>query len=444
MPRNRSLAAIIISLALAASFALASCSRLAGWAVILWPDESMGTSPGQVYPVHAKLNITKVYVLSEKPDSPEAARFEIPQWQVRLFDTSEQAREYAAQFAPFADKFAICLLDGLPVRSSATNARGTERYRLKKNEKIKILGQTEGAKVMVASGELKGVWYEVMCQDGTVGYCFSANLRVIDSTGATMGAAGPSSPLSQAELLSIQTWRPAYYSTMIESGMIDLTRFQLRYGIFFDPSITQVRVNIPEGSWVFSYIGIEPTSDGGYHFEGSALDVIVDDTTNIKAVIRESPTDIRDYAFTRIDDDLRPLIAAEEARRRREFEAIAAAGPELASMDHGSLSIQKDGSFTWAEAGELPSAQALQGAPGAVINGTMSCVYWLSGDLSAEWKGAVSLKSKPGRVEREALFLYRLSSLGLELRPLAQEDVVDGLIASLSTEASIISFVSVR
>ena len=61
------------------SFALASCSRVMGYGMLLWDIPERGLHDGDILPVYIRSNISHTYAVSA-PGSKE--RFDIPLWQI--------------------------------------------------------------------------------------------------------------------------------------------------------------------------------------------------------------------------------------------------------------------------------------------------------------------------------------------------------------------------
>ena len=213
----------------AISFALASCSRVMGYGMLLWDIPERGLQDGDILPVYIRSNISHTYAVSA-PDSKE--RFDIPLWQITSPSSRRALKKTKLAYAEFLHRYASVKLDGLPIRAEPVNT-ARQVYRLRKGEIIKILYKGEGQAVMVGSDALAGSWLRVLTSSGTQGWCFSYNLEVFETQKGGAVAAGEGSGAEEKddvfEKLAGTIWYPDYYRAMIREKRVDpLYRRHLR------------------------------------------------------------------------------------------------------------------------------------------------------------------------------------------------------------------------
>ncbi len=455
--RCRSLAAPAAALlaALLAAASLASCSSRLGWGVVLWTSEDGRLRAGDVAPVYIKSNIQSLYVLGV-PGTKD--KIELPLWQVQLFRTKRAAEARVAAFGEYKSVYMAATLDGVPVRDQPSNAHGSQVYRLRGGQSVKVLEKVEGEEVTTGGKRLPGDWYNVLAEDGTLGYAYSFAFKSYDETkeGPPVIAASKKALSGRVDLLFTQSWRPEYFQEMLDRGRVDLDLFSLRYGLFVDAIHKQLRLELPGASKLFTYSSISE-SDGVYSFGGTPLRAKIESERKLLlSWVDEAPGQSSDAAdqsadsgeegveapvpdeerryktagsdgratLISLDSDLREAIRLEELRRQKLLEAFVDEGAAWSSADSGTLSLAKNRRFSWTGRGSLPDGFLPE--PSGEYG---DAAFRLSLDpaLSGEWDGAFSLRfdapeqADPGTPRPAWLdFAYRVTPEGLVLAPVAQ------------------------
>ena len=116
-------------------FVFAGCSGKMGYGVVLWSIPEQNLYDGEIVPVYAKSNISKVYIIG-LPDSKQ--KFEVPLWQISAPESKRKAHKTASYYAEYRRQYARAAVDGLPIRAEPVNT-ANQVYRLRLNEMIKIL-----------------------------------------------------------------------------------------------------------------------------------------------------------------------------------------------------------------------------------------------------------------------------------------------------------------
>ena len=381
-------------------------------------------------PVYLKSNITKLYVIGTPGDASE--KLEVPLWQIDAFRSKNDARKRIARMADLVTIYLIAARDGLPVRERPSNSDTAKRvYRLKENEMVKVLERVEGEAVFTGSEPLPGDWYSVLTLDGTRGYVFSYAMRMFDESSgeapAQLEAQNDSKAI--ADVFS-RTWRPAWYSSMLEESTVDLDYFSLRFGLFCDAINRQIRVELPASSKVFEYTSISQDKDW-LIFEPTDLRIRREGPASILAawgptVGAESPDDLAGWRsgdnylrFVDVKQDIREAIRVEEARRsassRDFFSSAAILGPgrdstgmlAFSSPAAGTLELWPSGTYSWKDTIFLPAGFP-PSADDSVTEqkGRVSFGLRLSEGLSRDWQGGFSLYPDSG--EGRADYVYTL------------------------------------
>ena len=446
---------LLASAALLAA-SLTGCSRRLGWGVALWsfdgteqqalegldpeapamealpPPSPDRISSGTVLPVLIKSNINQTYVV-ENPKTRKKAEVSI--WKIELFRSRREAEARAKDFKPYAGLYANTLRDGLVLRDQANNA-ANQVYRMRRDQVVKILERTEGEEVTTGGKPLPGDWYLAMGDDGTRGYVFSNQLRIFDEFDAPAAAAAVAPDLNvELEPLFVQSWRPAYFKTMVEQSRIDLERFGSQYGIFVDAVRRQIRIEYPGASRYFNYSNILSAPDGSFRFEGLPLTLRFPEANALEVTI-ESDYGAGTYQFAVFDQDVREVARREELRRANVLARVIADGDRFLSEEWGALTITRTGRFTWAAYDKLIPEGVPEFSGDA---GNISPALFLGPLLAGEWDGGLSLTFDGGKLPRVD-FVYRATPGGLDLQLVRPIDKEWSIVNTLSEPPVVLKF----
>ncbi|MCE5255634.1 MAG: SH3 domain-containing protein [Spirochaetaceae bacterium] len=430
---------------------LVSCTSRIGWGVVLWSIKGTDAKAGTIVPVYVKSNITKTYIVGLNED--RNTKIEIPLWQIEMFGTKRAANKRIKEMGEWTSIYMIAMRDGLPVRQKPANNE-KRVYRLHEFEMVKVLGKAEGEPVYTGGTVLQGDWYQVLTMDGTKGYVFSNTMRIFDeSTGQAPSL--PTESTNQETIASIltSTWRPSWYSTMLENDSVDLDYFSMQYGLFGDMSKKQVRIELPGFSQDFQYASI--TQEQGWlvfsptnlriRRDGQDSIVACWDPSNMPAQGQlvdwhEGGTSIR---FIILDQDLRPAIQAEENRRqnalRSFFTAMGTTGTiRLDSETAGSIVLWPSGLYSWDTVDDMPAGFAPSGSDaGAQQKGKAVFGLRLSDGLSGEWQGGFSLY--PDTTGERNDYVYKTGAGSFTIAKSASK-AGEGIVSALDTRLGSIEF----
>lgn len=253
-------------------FVLAGCSGKMGHGVVLWSIPEQNLYDGDIVPVYAKSNISKVYIIGI-PDSKQ--KLEVPLWQISVPESKRKAHKTASYYAEYRRQYARAAIDGLPIRAEPVNT-ANQVYRLRLNEMIKILYKGEGQAVMVGKKPLEGEWLRVMTADGSRGWCFSYNLRLFDETKADAGTVETAEEKDELwERISAKRWVPDFYKDIIDSGKIDIARFNPGYGFDTGTESGFISISLAGLSISEEFRGSEKTGFNMYALKDTSFTITV-------------------------------------------------------------------------------------------------------------------------------------------------------------------------
>ena len=425
--------AALFALVVLAALSSSACSRLAGYGLVLWTVDEPRIDSGSSVPIYFKSNIQKAYIVGV-PGTKDKA--EVPLWKVEVFKSRKAAEKAAADFAATASMYAVCLRDGLVIRKEPHNrAAATQVYRLQLGEVVKLLRVVEGEPVMTGGKALAGDWWLALAADGTRGYVFSNQLRVFDEkVEPRPSLASGSTAVDEKKVARLfsAVWRPESFDEMVSSGLIDLDRFQARFGFFVDATGSSVRLETSARSFSATYSGIS-TSGNEVSFDGTPLRVRFEGDRKIVAVL-SSDADKVEESFVDFDGDVLAIVRNEEARRTAAYADFVAAGGRLSGDAAGVLTFLPGGRFTWGAYERLVGEwlDEYAGDGGAASLGVL-----VDPAVPGGWEGGFTLAFDGGSGARPATVrvAYRTGPGWVELAPVAAAELDGGtLIAAPAAE----------
>jgi hypothetical protein len=426
----------LFALSLLVALFATSCAGHIGYGVMNWSIPDYSLSAGDVVPVFIQSNIGKVYVIGV--GSGNRTRIEVPLWQLRLYKSRSKARQAAAAMGDYRYAYATVKLDGLPIRAEPENS-ARQVYRLKQDQKIKILKKGEGSPVLAGKNPLIGDWYEVMTDDGTTGWCFSYNLSLFDEreTAKTVAAPQASGADPQLENLLARAWYPDSYRTMIEDSRVDLSRINPAWGFFPGGESRVARIENADGVTSFPYTSIAREADGTYRFEGSSLSAQIRRAGSLFVQYTDEAGMPHALYFASLDTTPEALIADEQARRVAVLAKVRELGPSFASGNYGVLKFPENGKFLWSGYQLLSPAVIPDGSGGG---GTVEARCFLPDELAAQADGVLSFRFDGG--DRWVHFIYTFSGDGLRLEQVSESNIKDSVVIARNLNPTVLFFTS--
>ena len=420
-------------LILLSSLVFCSCSKLMGYSVLLWSVPEYNLEDGEVVPVYIKSNISQTYVIGTHT---EDERIEVPLWQITDPVSKGKVSNIAAKYSEYQHFYAKVALDGLPMREAAVNT-SKQVYRLRKDEIIKVLYKGQGQPVMSGNKAMEGDWLKVLASDGTMGWCFSYNLRLFDETEVpeTVVVEETEEVDTQLENMLAKKWYPESYETMIKRQRINLDVISSTPAIDFGVESGNVRFNSADINVYVPYTGIEKISEKTYKILGTNLSVIV---KNSKLITIQSPNEkglIISTNLIALDESVDKIIQDEIKRRETLYLNIQDISHQFSSSNYGTLQFQDGNRFVWSGY-QLLSPNVIPKNSGS--SGTVVFDYFLDASLAFIYDGAFSFTfDKNGE---KVVFLYKIEENGIRLEDATKASIKDNLIRARGSSPVVMFF----
>ena len=415
---------------------LVSCQGIEGYGVVLWNVPEQNLSDGTIVPVYIKSNVSHVYVIG-LPDSKE--KFEVPLWQISEPASHGKAKKLAAKYKAYEHTYARCVLDGLPIRAERVNT-SKQVYRLRKDEVIRALYEAEGAAVVTGQNAMEGKWLRVITNNGTIGWCFSHNLRLfIMNSDGSVASNGDSSEVVETdktlETMLATKWYPESYSAMIKSGNIDLSNMNITYGFDTGRDSEKVAMHLPGLDVEYPYMGTTKSDDNVYKFTDTPFQVTVRGPTFIVVQYTDDTGIPKSFNFVSLEADVEQLVTEETERRADAYTHLRVEGPDFRSSNYGTLSFEDKNNFKWSGYSLLVPSIISSSAQGS---GTVTIEYLLSDDLKSSWDGVLTFRFDG--MEDEVNFLYKLESNGLRLEDASNVTLKGNVVTARSSNSLVMFF----
>lgn len=407
---------------------LASCGGGSqGYAVLLWPPEGSSLEYGNVVTITDSSDVEETYTVRPSED---AERVTVPQWRVEVFGSEERAREFAGEFEDYAETFATAERQALPVREDADRTSNIV-YRLRRGEEAKVISRSDQP-----SDEAGFVdyWYEVLTRDGSRGWAFGYYLSGIEGSGAGGEEDSPVDDPILSRFLST-TWRPVYFSRMLDSGRIELERFRADYGLFPEPEENRIRLNLEDQSATFEYEGWSRGRSREFVARGAPFSVIVR-SENVISIQYTTGGEGHNIAMQSIERNIEEVRREEQERREEQYASLRSRGNRLVSNAYGNILLRDDGAFRWSRYSRLvPSV--IPSSAGA--SGHIRFDHFLSEGLAEDYEGALSFRFV-GAENQPVVFLYQFVSGGLRLAHAPSDNIRDKVVLRESLSPVILFF----
>lgn len=412
---------LLLALSIAA---LSSCSKIMGYSVLLWNLPENQLQDGDIVPVYIKSNISHVYVIGTTQ-----GKVEVPLWQLTEPVSKGKAKKLKTRYAAYSHQYASVAMDGLPMRAEAVNT-AKQVYRLRKNEVVKLLYKVKGQPPMTGGKPLEGEWLRVITNDGTIGCCFSYNLRPFetDINGQRVGGEiqeEAENPNADFDERLLRTWYPDSYKAMIDSGRVDVEKLVPSYNLHLDEETQKLSFRMPKIDCTWDYAGAEETGANIYQLKNIPIIVTVRYGGYIVVRYTDESGKPKDFNLVTIEGDLNEILAAEKERRENEFEQIYMYGPDFKSGSYGNLTISENHTFTWSNNRLLVSSGVISAS--AKNSGSVECKYFLSKALQSSYDGVLTFHFEG--LQKESNFLYKIEENGLRLEDANGSEIKNSTIS---------------
>ncbi|MBQ0167557.1 MAG: SH3 domain-containing protein [Treponema sp.] len=425
---------VIAILGLAVTLCLTSCSdSISGYGMLLWSIPEHNLSDCDVVPVYIKSNISQTYVIGI-PGTDE--KLEVPLWQITDPVSKRKTEQKAERYLPLKHMYARVVLDGLPIRADAANT-AKQVYRLRENEIIKVLYKGNGAAVMAGTNnQMQGEWYRVMAKDGTLGWCFSYNLRIYDETVAVVADVVEEEQVDEyLEAALSSRWYPDYYNDMVRYNQVSVER--MRSQPAFDPGRDSgtIHFEYDDISVSYPYNGVTTTSEYVYRFNDAPFVMTIKRTGYIVLQYTDDSGKPQAFDLVTLTAPVDEIIAQELERRTAEYEMLQEFGPDFSSSNYGDISFGDGNLFTWTGWRQLVPSVFESGIGNT---GNVSIKYFVDTKLSFSYDGVLTFVfSSSGK---EYNFLYKREDTGLRLENVDPRQIKDGVVKNRATSPVVMFF----
>jgi hypothetical protein len=368
-------------------------------------------------PVYVRSNINQVWIagIPQQYQTDALDKIEIPLPLLEVSSTKAAAQKRAQGFAPMALTYAETVQDGLPIREEPNNS-AKRVYRLRMGEIVKILTEVEGTPALNTAGvPLPGLWYQVLTENGTVGYCFSYRLRLFEYKGGVLAISRPAEEKedNDLELLLTKQWVPELYRTMVNNQWISIADLAEHWGFFPGLDTGIAHIYTADVNKTFNYTAIKPDGNKTWRFEGTSLQMTLRSDDLLAVQYSDNSFLLQTIVFTAFSADIDDLIMQEQERRKAVYETICAAGPVFSSANYGLLSFLPEGHFTWTGYNLLGPRIVSASSLGS---GTVELDLFVSRSLQSSFDGAFSFYFDGIGTDGSVMhMLYNLDDQGLRL-----------------------------
>lgn len=415
---------------------LTSCSdSISGYSMLLWSLPDYNLSDCDVVPVYIKSNISQTYVIGI-PGTEE--KIEVPLWQITEPVSKRKAEQKVERYLPLKHMYARVVLDGLPIRADAANT-AKQVYRLRENEVIKVLYKGNGAAVMAGTNnQMQGEWYRVMASDGTMGWCFSYNLRIYDETETVVVETVEEEKVDEyLEAALSSRWYPDYYSDMIRHNQVSVER--MRSQPAFDPGRDSgtIRFDYDDISVTYPYNGITTTSEFVYRFNDAPFIMTIKRTGYIVLQYTDDSGKPQAFDLVTLGASVDDVISKELERRASEYEMLKSFGPEFSSSNYGDITFGDSSQFTWTGWRQLVPSVFENGIG---TTGNVVIKYFVDAKLAFSYDGVLTFSFSSGN---EYSFLYKREDTGLRLENVDPRQIKDGVVLNRASSPVVLFFTKV-
>lgn len=406
---------------------LSSCGKkIMGYGTILWAPEGSLFQTGQTVTIISESELADVYLLN---DGISEESIQMERWRVAFFENEALAEEKSKIVLAYKTIFARNLKDGLLIREEAS-INSKRVYKMRKNQIVKVTSQNSE---IATVGQYEGYWYQVITEDGIIGYCFDHYLDIYDSSVKPEEKINPANLLLESAFAT--SYHPSVFINMIQNGAIDLKLFRPQTGLFPDLENQTLKIVTNSYSTGFDWDFLTLIDKRSFELEetGTIITVLSDTRVQI-TYYYESEKVIANYV---VIENIEDIIIGEIERRETLYNSLLEAGTSYSSNAYGNIRMQFDGSFTWTDYDRLIPQIIPDGSDG---NGKIKFDNFLSDNLGNEYTGVISFSFNYGEKLIPVIFLYTLADKKLRLTYVPKNDITENIVRKKSTSPIVIAF----
>jgi Bacterial SH3 domain len=387
-----------------------SCSpKTLGYGTILWSDKENSLSTGQNITVISESELANVFLINDNSGNEPV---QIDRWRVAFFEDLGEAEKYSESILEFKDIFARNLKDGLLIRKEP-DINSERAYKLRENQVLKVYGRTAEIAII---GQYEGYWYQVITEEGVTGFCFDHYLYIYDNSISPEEKENPADILLNTAFTKI--YHPSTFIDMIKSSAIDLKAFNPNIGLFPDPENKTLKIET--NSYNINYSWDFPVLVDKRSFALGDDGIIVHVLSETKLQVNYYYEDQKVITNYLVIENIEDIILQESERREALYNTIIETGTSFSSNAYGSITMQPDGSFSWANYDRLVPQIIPAGSEGT---GRIRFNKFISNNLKDEYTGIISFNFKYGERFIPVDFLYTLDENKLRLTYVPENDI---------------------
>jgi hypothetical protein len=379
------------------------CQKKLGYGLLLWTADDYPVPTGSSLLVLSELNISNTYLV-EIPESKE--KFEVDKWRISLYGSEGDFQEANQNFAPYVLDFAKCQRN-LPLREEPQST-AKNIYKLQEGQILKVLGRTE-EKVQI--GDLEGYWYKLLTEDGVTGYTFDYYLTVYsqnaDGSREILNARSEEDILLDNVVNS--SWRPDYYRSMLNKGMIDMNSFKDEYMLFINSETRNIYLKNHEREISVNYEKISNTAYQSYAFLGTTFRIQINSDTHLSVQYNYEDREYID-AFIKLPSTVEDILRVTQEARDEKLFSFIDNGPVYISKGYGELEFKEGGRFNWIKKETLISRKVVSSAAGN--SGRISFNFFPDPSINDKYDGGFNLIFNNGE---KLHFLYNVEEKGIQI-----------------------------
>ncbi len=300
---------------------------------------------------------------------------------------------------------------------SQPDTGSTQVYRLKENQRVKIIGRTE-KKEQIARFE--GYWWKLITEDGIEGWSYDSYLNIFNGTELVHGEIIEDGP--EIENFFATTWRPNYFLEMIQNRMVDLDKFKTNYGLFPDLEKKEIIISMPDHYLVKNFTEVVRTGPNNYLLDGSGIQL---DFTYRSMVLVSYSQDFKSHfnRFVSLAANVNDVINAEIAKRNIRFNEFIFNGPIFESKAYGQITFLDGNNFLWSNNLNLKTQRLLTNNAGET--GTVNFKTFLAPEILGKYNGSLTFDFG---ASQELTFLYTFEGKNLKFLYVPPSSIKDNLI----------------
>jgi len=390
---------LILSITLLLS--LSSCSKYIGYGIIMVPGEEADQQFNSLIKITKESRIRDTWVYN----TPTEDHIEIDKWRVEFYDTEDETISPINKYAEYKNYYTIVNRNSHNMRSNPF-ADSPLVYKLKKDQRVKIIGRTD-EKVAIGKS-FNGYWYQLITDDGVKGWSYDSYLTIYNGDEIIHSNVNSDGP--EIHDFFKNNWRPIYFKDMIDSRNINLDKFKQKFKLSPDIDSKEITISMPDNYVTKKFTEAKQTGTYNYILEGSG--VLLDFSRKGSVYVTYS-VDLKSYVkeFVKMDDAVvTNVIDAERYKRKIRYNEFVTSGPTYNSRAYGTIEFLEDNNFIWTNKENLVAKQLLTN--NAEKNGTVNFKIFIKNSLKASYDGAVTFNFGD---RQELTFLYSLSHGDLRL-----------------------------